>query len=117
MIYSRPAVIDDFNKLPEDSKWAYGDEGPGLLHLWSAWFDDELFIGVSIVGELQKVGVVIMPEARGRGYLEHMYPKDQLLFAEINKRNLTSLKAHEKLGFVLQSETLYGEWLLKREAI
>ncbi len=117
MIHSRSAIIDDFNKLPEDSKWAYGDEGPGLLHLWRAWFDDKLFIGVSIVGELQKIGVVIMPEARGKDYLKHMYPNDQTLFAEINKRNLTSIKAHEKLGFIRLSETLYGEWLFKREAI
>ncbi len=114
MIYHRIAVESDFNKLPEDKKWAYGDDGPGLIHLWKAWFDDDLFIGVSIVGEMSKVGVVIMPEARNKGYLKHMYPTDQVLFAEINKRNLVSIQAHKKLGFVLESETLYGEWLYKR---
>jgi len=104
-----------FDLLPEDKKWTYHVEGCGLLSLWNAWYDkDKNFVGVSIVGERDKVGVVLMKQARGKGYLKHMYPINKTLWAEISKKNIASITAHKRLDFLFISETLYGEYLYKR---
>ncbi len=113
----RPAEPRDFTKLPEDKKWAYNDQGHGLAHLWKAFNYYGDLVGVSIVGEFNKVGVVIMEEYRGKGFLKYMYPTDITLYAEINKKNISSIKAHERIGFVKHSETLHGEWLFRRDAV
>jgi len=98
MLTSMPAEKRHFDLLPEDKKWAYNDLGYGDEHLWKAWYLNTDFVGVSICSET--VGVVIMPEFRGQNLLGFMYPNERLV-AEINVKNVRSIKAHKKIGFTV----------------
>ncbi|MFA5737018.1 MAG: GNAT family N-acetyltransferase [Candidatus Paceibacterota bacterium] len=89
----------DFKVLPYFHTVYANGERAGIVGYYPASLPD-----------IGNVEIILSPEFRGKGLIAKIYDKLaeehrlKVLYATINKRNMVSLSAHEKIGFKRLSE-------------
>ncbi len=91
---------EDIDQYPaKDLKDAFGNFI--LLDAWQSYWEGTELLGSFFISPGNHTGVIVHPDHRGQGVLEKMYTTQnrKVLYADIESKNIQSIKAHEKIGF------------------
>ncbi len=80
-----------------------------VIENWQSYYEGVELLGSFFVSPEGHVSAIVHPDHRGQGVLNKMYStiyKD-VLYADIESKNIRSIKAHEKIGFTHMKDTTY----------